>query len=114
MHEINLKGMFFGAASVGILPEERTTTQPIEIDLSVVVEDGESVVDYRGLYDATSAVMHSGHIDYLEEIGDRIARGALAHSDRVRVARVAVRKPRVSLNGPLDFAEVVVVRAAGA
>lgn len=111
MIEITLSAMRFHAL-VGILPHERTTTQPIEIDLRVDVADGEGIVDYRALYEAAAAVLNSGHIDFLEEIGDRVARGALAHSVRVRSARVAVRKPHVALPGPLAYAEVVVVRRA--
>jgi dihydroneopterin aldolase len=111
MIEITLSAMRFHAL-VGILPHERTTPQPIEIDLRVGVADGEGIVDYRALYDAIAAVVNSGHIDFLEEIGDRVARAALGHSARIRAARVAVRKPHVALPGPLAYAEVVVARSA--
>jgi dihydroneopterin aldolase len=109
--EITLSGMRFHAL-VGILPHEHANAQPIEVDLTVTLGDGEAVVDYRALYDLTAAVMHAGHIDYLEQIGERVARGALAHSARVRSATVAVRKPHVGLGGPLEFAEVRVEVAA--
>jgi 7,8-dihydroneopterin aldolase/epimerase/oxygenase len=107
--EITLSAMRFHAL-VGILPHERTQAQPIEIDLIVTVADGTSVVDYRHLYDAAAQVVASGHIDFLEDIADRVASGALAASDRVARARVAVRKPHVALGGPLDFAEVRIDR----
>ena len=113
MPEITLRSMRFHAL-VGILPHERELTQPVEIDLSVQVRDGEGVVDYRALYAIVSDVLGTGPIDFLEEIGDRIAAGALAHSPRVRQARVAVRKPHVPLGGPLEYVEVVVDRAADA
>jgi dihydroneopterin aldolase len=112
MQEITLRGMRFHAL-VGILDHERHVAQPIEIDLTVRVaeESGASIVDYRSMYDiAASAV--AGHTDYLEQIADRIAGAALAISARVRSARVAVRKPHVPLPGPLDYAEVVIDRAA--
>lgn len=109
--QITLKGMRFHAL-VGILPQERTDPQPIEIDLTVDVAPGEGIVDYRALYSLTADVFAHGPVDFLEEIGDRVARGALAHSARVRVARVAVRKPHVALGGPLAYAEVVVMRRA--
>lgn len=111
MLEITLRAMRFHAR-VGILPHERTTSQPIEIDLRVGVADGDGIVDYRALYAAAADVIAAAPIDYLEEIGDRVARGALAVSPRVRSARVAVRKPHVALGGPLAYAEVVVERAA--
>lgn len=111
MIEITLSAMRFHAL-VGILPHERTTPQPIEVDLRVDVADGEEILDYRTLYEAVAAVLNSGQIDFLEEIGDRVARGALGHSVRIRAARVAVRKPHVALPGPLAYAEVVIVRRA--
>ena len=111
MNEITLRGMRFHAL-IGILPHERTVPQPLEVDLSVTVEPGHGVIDYRKLYDLTAAVVASGPTDYLEEIGERVAAAALALGRAVRAARVAVRKPHVALGGPLDYAEVVVVRAA--
>ncbi len=99
-------------ALVGILPHERTTPQPIEVDLTVKVTDGE-VIDYRAFYEITSTVFKVYSIEYLEEIGDRIAVAALAHSPRIRNVRVAVRKPHVALPGPVDHAEVVVERGRG-
>jgi dihydroneopterin aldolase len=87
--EITLRAMRFHAL-VGILPHERTTPQPIEIDLIVTVGDGEAVVDYRRLYD------------------ERVAAAAFAASERITRTRVAVRKPHVALGGPLAYAEVTV------
>jgi dihydroneopterin aldolase len=108
-------------ALVGILPREREAAQPIEVDLTVQLRDPASdtadasnVVDYRALYDMTAALFASGHIDYLEEIGDRLAAAALGLTRRITAARVAVRKPRVVLGGPLAYAEVVVERRADA
>ena len=105
--EISLRAMRFHAL-VGILPHERTNAQPIEIDLTVTVGGGETVVDYRKLYDATAAVITAGHIDFLETIAERVAGTAFADSERITRVRVAVRKPQVTLGGPLDYAEVVI------
>ena len=114
--DITLRAMRFHAL-VGILPHERTTAQPIEVDLIVTVGDGEDVVDYRRLYAAAASVIASGHIEFLEDIAERVASGAFATSGRVARARVAVRKPHVALEGPLAYAEVRIDRlrpAAGA
>jgi len=111
--EITLKSMRFHVL-VGILPSERVMPQPIEIDLTVSVAEGDSVLDYRDLYEIASAIVKGGHIDFLEEIGERIAASAFTRSTRIRSARVAVRKPHVALGGPLDYAEVVVRREARA
>ncbi len=97
-------------ALVGILAHEREFPQPLEIDLRVRVTDGEGIVDYRGLYADVSGVIGAGHIDYLEEIADRIATKALALSERVAHVGVAVRKPHVALGGPLAYAEVSLER----
>ena len=86
--------------------------QPIEVDLRVRVSEGEGVIDYRALYDLASHVFAGGPIDFLEEIAERIADGAIHYNARVRTARVAVRKPHVGLPGPLAYAEVVVERSA--
>lgn len=111
MDEITLRGMRFHAL-IGILPHERTVPQPVEIDLTVRVVPGPGVVDYRKLYEVAASAVAGGPTDYLEEIGERIARGAL--DGRVRAARVAVRKPHVALGGPLDYAEVVIERSVDA
>jgi len=109
--EINLQNMFFYGL-VGILPEERVKPQPIEIDLGIRITDDNGIVDYRRLYAIVAEVMSAEHIDYLEEIADRVVRRVIDLDERIRFARVAVRKPRVSLGGPLDYAEVVVTRNA--
>ena len=109
--EITLQAMRFHSL-VGILPHERTTPQPIEIDLTISVGEGADVVDYRGLYGAAAGVLGEGPIDFLEDIGDRVALAVLALNPRVRSARVAVRKPHVALGGPLAYAEVVIRRDA--
>lgn len=111
MIDITLRAMRFHAL-VGILPHERTTPQPIEIDLHVRVSDGDGVVDYRVLQAIASEIMASGPIDFLEEVGARVVQGALAHSSRIRWARAAVRKPHVALAGPLDYVEVAVEKDA--
>lgn len=110
MNEITLRGMRFHVL-VGVLPHEREHPQPLEVDLTVHIADGKGVLDYRGLYAAAADVLSGGHLDYLEEVGDRIARAAVSVSERVIHARVAVRKPHVALGGPLDHVEVVVERA---
>jgi 7,8-dihydroneopterin aldolase/epimerase/oxygenase len=110
--EITLRAMRFHAL-VGILPHERDIPQPIEIDLTVSVANGEGVIDYRELY-SIAAKSVVGQMSFLEGLADRVAKSALAHSPRIRTARVAVRKPHVALPGPLAYAEVVVERRADA
>ena len=112
MDRVNLKGMRF-TALIGVLPQERDLPQPIEIDLGIEIAPGlHEVVDYRMLYDAAALVVAAGHIDYIEEVAERVAAAAFSVSERVARVRVSVRKPRVPLPGPLDYAEVVIERNA--
>lgn len=110
--EITLSAMRFHVR-IGVLPHERELHQPVEIDLTVWVREspggGRDVLDYRELYGVASAALAGGHVDFLEEVAEDVARRALA-VPRVSRARVAVRKPHVALAGPLAFAQVVVDR----
>lgn len=104
---ISLHGMTFHTL-IGVLPHEREHPQPLEIDLTAWVNPGEGVVDYRRLYLAVKSAV-DGQLLYLEELADAIAARVLTEKGVQRV-RVAVRKPHVTLGGPLDYAEVAVVR----
>ena len=109
---ISLVGMRFHVR-VGILPHERVHAQPLEIDLSVSrAADATDVLDYRTLYALAAERATAGPLEYLEEVATQIADGAMALGG-VTHARVAVRKPHVLLDGPLDYAEIVVERSHG-
>ena len=109
-HEITLRAMRFHAL-VGILPHERELAQPIEVDVTArLAEEGDGIVDYRRMYEATAAVFSAGPIDFLEEIAERVASALFADHQRIAAVRVAVRKPHVALGGPLAYAEVTVDR----
>lgn len=108
LDEVTLRGMRFHAL-VGILPHERVVRQPLEIDVTAWVAVG-TIVDYRDVYEAARSVVADEKLEYLEGIADAIARRTLALRGVLRT-RVAVRKPHVALDGPLDHAEVAVVRS---
>lgn len=105
---ITLHGMSFHTL-IGVLPHEREHPQPLEIDLTAWVQPGKGVVDYRRLYAEVRAAIDAPKLFYLEELADSIASRILGDSAVQRV-RVAVRKPHAAVGGPLDFAEVAVVR----
>lgn len=114
MDQINLRGMRFHAL-IGVLPYEREIKQPLEVDLCVDVPSvSGDLLDYRLLYDAAATVVGAGHVDYIEQVAERIAAKAMEISKRIRAVRVTVRKPHVPLPGPLQCAEVVVNRDAPA
>lgn len=108
---ITLHGMSFHTL-IGVLPHEREHPQPLEIDLTAWVNPGGAVVDYRRLYADVRSAMDA-QLFYLEELANSIAERILAEKGVQRV-RVAVRKPHAALGGPLDFAEVAVVRSRDA
>lgn len=112
---ITLRAMKFDAL-VGILPQEREDPQPIEVDLFLEVEspsgtiDTHNILDYRHAYAMVSGVVTSRHIPYLEQAADEIAALAL-DLPFVLSVKVAVRKMKVALPGPLAFAEVAIERS---
>lgn len=106
-----LKGMRFHSR-VGVLPHEEQLPQPVEVDLSVTVDETvrpPNVVDYVALYSAVAGVMGVRHISYLEEAAERVATAALRVTGVV-AATVWVRKPHVPLPGPVEYAEVRITR----
>jgi dihydroneopterin aldolase len=105
--EVTLRGLRFHVL-VGILPHERLVPQPLEIDVTAWVTHGE-LVDYRGIHDAVRSVVEGETLDYLEHVGDAIAKRVL-DAKSVERARVTLRKPHVSLPSPVTCAEVVVTR----
>ena len=109
--EVTLRAMRFHVL-IGILEHERTVPQPVEVDLTVRSDASGGVLDYRRLYDIVEKIVSAGPTDYLETIAERVARTVL-EDERVRHARVAVRKPHVALPGPLAYAEVVVRQGRG-
>lgn len=110
--EIALVGMRFHVL-VGILPHERSIPQPLEVDLRVRHDRAPAnVLDYRELYAMVSDAVTRQPVEYLEEAADAVLARALA-IEGVSWARVAMRKPHVSLGGPLAHAEVAMERTNG-
>jgi 7,8-dihydroneopterin aldolase/epimerase/oxygenase len=113
---VTLKAMRFHAR-IGVLPHEAEIAQSIEVDASLWVRrnEGQSqlsakdIIDYRRVYDLVADIVTTGHISFLEEVGQRIADRAL-QLPLVERVRIAVRKPNVALPGPLAYAEVALER----
>jgi dihydroneopterin aldolase len=107
--EITLAGMRFHAR-VGILDHERSLAQPLEVDVTLRrLAGSEELLDYREVYRRTRDRFERQPLDWLECIAADIADSLLA-LDGVASVRVAVRKPHVMLEGPLEYAEIVVER----
>ena len=106
---------------VGLLPHEEVVPQPLELDLTVwlsLEEVGQTdsprrLLDYRDLYVAVSETVGESPHKLLEALCERITARVLAMTG-VERARIAARKPHAPIEGPLDFVEVVLERAAPA
>ena len=113
---ITLKGMRFHTR-VGVLPHEEQVPQPLHVDLTVWLSlrrPGKSdslsdARDYRTLHSLVEETVGDSHHRLIEGLCERVVSRALALPG-VRAVRVAARKPHASVNGPLDYVEVVVER----
>ena len=109
---ITLRGMSFHTL-IGVLPHEREHPQPLEVDLTAWVAPGGTVLDYRRIYAGVRAAIESPKLFYLEQLADSIAERVLQDKAVKRVL-VAVRKPHAAVGGPLNAAEVTIIRLSDA
>jgi len=86
VREISLRGMRFHTL-VGILEHERTTPQPLEVDLTVHASANGGILDYRRLYELVAQHVGAGPTDYLETLADRIAEGPIPLDESLTIAR---------------------------
>ena len=105
---------------VGDLPHERTTPQPLDVDVEVRTDlsgagrsdrlaDG---VDYRELYERVAEAVNADPRNpprLLETVAERVADRLLA-LEGVESVRVRCRKPRVVLPGPAGTVEIEIER----
>lgn len=114
---IELRGLRL-AAIVGVLPHERTTAQPLEIDLDVVTDlapagrsdELEDTIDYGALCDAVEAAVAAARPRLLEALAERVAATVLAQDDRIAEVVVALRKLRPPVPQQLDTSGVRITR----
>lgn len=84
----------------GVLPVEKETTQPFEVDLDIYYEMAlaavsdalEDAVDYGAVVDAAVAVIQGPHCDLLERLALLIGEATLAVDPRIEEVDVVVRK----------------------
>lgn len=113
---IELRGLVV-VAYCGVLPEEQTRPQPIQVDLDVEADlhaAGESddladTIDYGELCDTVARVLGAEHFALLERAAQRIAAVVLEDS-RVRAVTVAARKLRPPVAHQLDTSGVRIRR----
>lgn len=84
----------------GVLPQEKTTQQPFEVDLDLhfdmeaaaASDDLADAVDYGAVVDAVVAVVTGPSQELLERLARLIGDAALAVDPRVTAAEVVIRK----------------------
>lgn len=114
---IELRGLRV-VAVVGVLPEERTRAQPVEIDLDLDADLSaagasdalEDTVDYGAVCDAVTAAVRRADPRLLERLAQLVADAVFAADGRVRSVTVSLRKLRPPVPHDVVSAGVRVTR----
>jgi dihydroneopterin aldolase len=101
----------------GVSEEERSSAQPIEVDLEVeadvaraaATDELSDTVDYAALAEAAAAVVTASSFRLLEALAGAVA-DAVGRDPRVASVRVTVRKLRPPIALPLDSTAVTLTR----
>jgi dihydroneopterin aldolase len=101
----------------GYNAHERVTAQPFEVDVELLVslepagidDDLEQTIDYGQVYEAVRQVVESMSFKLIEALAEKIALELLGDFP-VPAVGVRIRKPKVQLGGPLDYAGVEIWR----
>lgn len=101
----------------GYYDHELERPQPFEVDVELVLnlqpagidDDLEQSVDYSKVYDIVRQIVESTSYRLLEALAEAISHELLAAFPVAEVG-VRVRKPKVQLGGPLDYAGVEIWR----
>jgi dihydroneopterin aldolase len=104
----------------GYYERELQSLQPFEVDVELVVDlqpagvddDLEKTIDYGKVFEAVRQIVESTSYRLLEALAEAISHELLADFD-VNELTVRVRKPKVQLNGSLDYAGVEISRQRG-
>jgi dihydroneopterin aldolase len=104
---------------IGVLPQEQTASQPIEVDLDLEVDltrAGESddladTVDYGAVSAAVERVATAEPLALLERLATQIARAVLDEDERVRAVTVTTRKLRPPVPQQLETSGVRITRS---
>ncbi len=101
----------------GILPEEQSRAQPLEVDLDVEADlsvpgrsdDVQDTIDYSALCAMAERIISAERFDLLEALAQRLA-GAVMADERVLAVTVAVRKVRPPVPHHLETCGVRISR----
>ena len=102
----------------GLLPEERSQGQSFEVDVelyfcppekAIRTDDIQETIDYRQVYQDIREIVEEQQYRLLETLAERLA-SSLLNKYSVTGVTIRVRKPEVSLPGPLNWAGVEIYR----
>ena len=114
---IELRGLRL-VAVVGVLPEERTRAQPLEVDLDLWADLSaagrtdmlDRTIDYGAVSDVVAATVESARPGLLERLAELVAEAVLDADARIEAVTVAVRKLRPPVEHDLHSAGVRISR----
>lgn len=103
----------------GVLPEEVTRAQPLEVDLDLRLslaaagasDDLTDTVDYGAVCAAVEATITAGHVQLLEHLAALLADAVLAVDGRIDAVELSVRKLRPPVPQHLASSGVRIRRA---
>ncbi len=101
----------------GLLPEEHTRAQPLEVDIDVEADlsaagasdQVEDTIDYSAICAITERIISAERFDLLEALAQRLAEAVLA-DERALSVTVGVRKLRPPVPHHLDTCGVRITR----
>jgi dihydroneopterin aldolase len=101
----------------GYYEHELLAPQPFEVDVELLLDlqpagvddDLAKSVDYGKVYEAVRQIVESTSFRLLEALAEAIAHELLVDFDVTEVG-IRLRKPKVQLSGPLDYAGVEIQR----
>lgn len=116
---LSLLGMRFEGRH-GVLPEERVTAQPFEVDVvlhadladAAARDDLAATADYAALFELVRAIVEGTSRQLIEALAGSIAHAVLAATPAsvVGAVEVRVRKPDAPIDGAFDTVEAAIVR----
>ena len=114
---IELRGLRL-VAVVGVLPEERTRAQPLELDLDLWADLSaagrtdmlDRTVDYGAVSEVVAATVEAARPGLLERLAELVAEAVLGADERIEAVTVAVRKLRPPVPHDLHSAGVRISR----
>ncbi|MGE5549622.1 MAG: dihydroneopterin aldolase [Bacteroidota bacterium] len=116
MDRITLQNMVFYTYN-GAYAAEKELGQRLEVDLELLLDlapagmndDLETALNYAEVYTQVREIIETREFDLLEALAEAIA-GELLAAHEMEAVVVRVRKPNPPVGGPLDFAQIEVVR----